>query len=74
METCFPIGLLTFLEPLDQEIGKFYVVQKRHPDEPFPSFRGSKSVDRRILCSSGTSRDGFESSEHVKGLVGMQRI
>ena len=29
------------------------------PDEPFPNLRISKSVDRRILYSSETSRDGF---------------
>ena len=29
------------------------------PDEPFPSFGDLKSVDRRVLCCSGTSCDGF---------------
>ena len=41
-----------------------------HPDRPFRNFRASKSVDRRKLCSSLTSCDGFWSSRIVKGLVG----
>ena len=39
------------------------------PDEPFPNFRASKSVDRRILCSSESSNDGSQSSKMGKGLV-----
>ena len=37
------------------------------PDEPFPNFRASKPVDRRFLCSSGSSRDGFQNKKKVKG-------
>ena len=29
------------------------------PDEPFHNFRASRSGDRRILCSSGTSNYGY---------------
>ena len=29
------------------------------PDELFHNFRASRSGDRRILCSSGRSFDGF---------------
>ena len=40
------------------------------PDEPFHNFRASKSMDRAILCSSGTSCGGFQSSKVVKGQSG----
>ena len=40
------------------------------PDELFHNFRASRSGDRRVLCYSGTSCDGFWSSEIVKGFVG----
>ena len=40
------------------------------PDEPFHNFRASRSGDRQMLCSSGTSCDGFWSSKIVKGFVG----
>ena len=43
-------------------------VQK--PDEPFHNFGTSRSGDRRILCSPGTSCDGFGSSRIVKEFVG----
>ena len=43
------------------------------PDEPFHNFKALKSVDRRILFSSGTSCDGFLSSKIGKGLVGRRR-
>ena len=43
-------------------------------DKPFPNFKASKSVDRRTLCSSGTSCDGFYSSKIVKGLVGTGKL
>ena len=31
----------------------------QYPDGPFHNFRTSNSGDRPILCSSGTSYDGF---------------
>ena len=40
------------------------------PDEPFPNWKASKSVDQQILLSLETSCDGFESPKFVKGLVG----
>ena len=43
---------------------------KQMPDEPFHNFRASKSVDRRILCTSGASCDGFWSSNIGKWFVG----
>ena len=46
-------------------------VQVQPPDEPFHNIGALKSVDRRILCSSGTSCEGFKSSKIVKGLVGL---
>ena len=36
-----------------------FIFETDIPNEPFPNFRASKSVDRRILCSSWTSCDGF---------------
>ena len=44
--------------------------KKPPPDEPLNNFSASKSVDRQILCSSGTSCDGFQRSKIEKGLVG----
>ena len=41
------------------------------PDLHFPNFSASRSGDHRILCSSGTSSDGFCSSNIVKGFVGL---
>ena len=41
------------------------------PDEPFHNLRASRSGDRLILCSSGTSCDWFWSSKIVKGFVGI---
>ena len=41
------------------------------PDEPFHNFIASRSGDRRILCSSRTSHDGFWSSKNVKRFVGL---
>ena len=86
-----PTDPFTILEPQNQGMGEFYVIQKRHStdfeapkgligsrliiaDEPFLSFRASRSGDRRILCSLGTSCCAFKSSEIVKGLVGYWRI
>ena len=43
------------------------------PDKPFRYHRASKSVNRRILCSSGTSYDGFQSYKIGKGLAGELR-
>ena len=40
------------------------------PDKHFPNFRASRSGDRRILFSSGTSFHGFWSSRIVKEFVG----
>ena len=40
------------------------------PDEPFHNFRASKSMHRRILCSSGTWRYKFLSSKWWKGTLG----
>ena len=42
-----------------------------YPDEPFHNLRVWRSGDRRNLCSSGTSYDGFKSSKIVKGFVGI---
>ena len=44
------------------------------PDEPFPNFRASRSGDRRTLCSSGSSCDGFWSYKIVKGFVGHRHL
>ena len=43
-------------------------------DEPFHNFGAWRSGDRWILCSSGTSCDGFGSSKIVKGFVGWPHI
>ena len=40
------------------------------PDRPFHNFRAPRSGDRRILCSSGESCDGFLSTEVAKKSVG----
>ena len=45
-------------------------VRQTVPDEPFLNFRASRSGDRRILCNSRTSCNGFWSVKVVKGLVG----
>ena len=42
---------------------------RRIPDEPFHNFRASRSGDRQILFSSGTSCDGFWSSKIGKKFV-----
>ena len=44
------------------------------PGEPFHNFRASRPGDRPILCSSGTSCDGFWSSKIVKGFVGYRNF
>ena len=42
-----------------------------YPDKPFHNSGASISGDQQILCSSGTSCDGFWSSKIVKRFVGM---
>ena len=45
-------------------------LRKQVPDGPIHNFSASWSGDRRVLCSSGTSCDGFWSSKIVEGFVG----
>ena len=54
-----------YMELTDSIWDQFYFV----PDEHFPNLRASESLDRRILCNSGTSCDGFLSSQIMRGLV-----
>ena len=47
----YPTGPITILEPRDQEIGEFYVVQERHETD----YKAKKSRERasRVTCLSG---------------------
>ena len=65
-------GLWTTLTTPNLPIDAFELYTIRLPDRPFHSFRAASSGDRGILCSSGTSCDGFWTSKFVKGSVGYQ--
>ena len=52
----------------------FLLLAKSFPDEHFRNFSASRSGDRRVISSSGTSCDGFWSCKIVKRFVGFERV
>ena len=62
------LELWSGIHPPKRQFWRDVTTQPR-TDKPFHNFRSSKSVNRRILFSSGTLRVGFQSSKIVKGLV-----
>ena len=50
-----------------------HAVSHGRPDRLFHNFRASRSGNRRILCSSETSIDGFLDYNIVKGSVGLRQ-